>query len=295
MPIQQLDDINGEGTTLVTLLLPADYKMSQAKQLVVSELSESQNIRDKNTRKKVQSALKKAKSQLQELETIPENGVAIYTKHDKAVTHIPEKELNQKLYRCDNKFHTQPIKDLMRDDTRYGIIQANRERYRVGTTDVKGNTTQLREKASGIPSKHSKGGQSAQRFERSIGEKKKTFVKEITDTAQEYFLKKLRNDNLLGIVISGTLNKDIKSELQGELKQKIVAETKNTQSLDKAVKEIQEQLVDENTLKLVKTKKQFRQRLKDEPYKVAYGQEEVKKAAEMGAVETLVVPETQYV
>jgi len=130
MPINELDDINGEGTTLVTLLLPADYKISQAKQLVVSELSESQNIRDKNTRKKVQSALKKAQSQLQELGQIPENGVAIYTKHDKSFTHIPEKELNQKLYRCDNKFHTEPIKELERDDSRYGIIQANRERYR---------------------------------------------------------------------------------------------------------------------------------------------------------------------
>lgn len=295
MTITQLDDINDEGTTLVSLLLPADYKIRQAKQLLVEEMSESQNIKSKSTRKKVQSALKKAQNQVRQLGELPENGAAIYTSHDKAVTYIPEKELNQKLYRCDNKFHTKPIKELERDDTRYGVIQANRDKYRVGMADTQGKTTQLREQVSSIPSKHSKGGQSAQRFERSIAEQKKTFVKEIAEEAQKHFLKKLRNDNLLGIVISGTLNKDIKSALNEELKQEIVAETRNTQSLDKAVKEIEEKLVDENTLKLVQARKKFKEKLREEPYMTEYGEKQVEEAADMGAVKTLVVPEGQYV
>lgn len=203
MPINELDDINGEGTTLVTLLLPADYNISQAKELLVSERSEAKNIKDKNTRKKVEAALKKAQNQIRDLGTIPENGVAIYTKHDKSFTHIPEKELNQKLYRCDNKFHVEPVLELERDDSRYGIIQADRDYYRVGVADKHGNTNTLREGASGIPSKHSKGGQSAQRWERYRSEKKKNYVKEISDTAQTHFLKKLRNNELLGVIITG--------------------------------------------------------------------------------------------
>lgn len=295
MPIQQLNDIRGEGTTLVSLLLPADYNISQAKQLLVEEMSESQNIKNKNTRKKVQAALKKAQSQVRELGEIPENGAAIYTKHDKAVTHIPEKPLNQKLYRCDNKFHTEPVLNLERDDTRYGIIQADREKYRVGMADKQGNTTRLREEASGIPSKHSKGGQSAQRWERYRAEKKKNYVKEISDTAQKHLLKKLRNKELLGVIITGTLNKDIKKQLNGELKEQIVAEASETQNLDKAFRQVKDNLKNRNELKLEKLSEQFLSWLADKPEKVEYGENEVKKAAELDAVETLIVPEEQYV
>lgn len=295
MDINKLAEVNGEGTTLVTLLLPADYNISQAKELLVSERSESKNIKDKSTRKKVEAALKKAQSQVRQLGEIPENGAAIFTKHDNAVTYIPKKQLNEKLYRCDNRFHTEPIQKLERDDTRYGIIVADRDYYRVGEADTHGNTTRLREKASGIPSKHSKGGQSAQRFERSISEKKKKFVKEIADEAQKHFLKKLRNGNLLGIVISGTLNQDIKSELNGELEQETVAETHITQSIPKTVQKIQDELVEEKTLKLEEAKQKFKDRVAQETHTAEYGEQHVSKAADMGAVETLIVPEGQYV
>jgi len=295
MPIQQLDDIEGEGTTLVTLLLPASYNISQAKQMLVEELSESQNIKDKSTRKKVQSALKKAQSQVRELGEIPENGAAIYTKHDKAVTHIPGKELNQKLYRCDNKFHTEPVLELERDDTRYGIIQADRDKYRVGTADKQGNTTQLREGTSGIPSKHSKGGQSAQRWERYRAEKKKNYVKEISDTAQKHFLKKLRNDKLLGVIITGTLNRELKNQLTGELTQEIIAESSETQNLEKAFKKVKDSLKNRNELELEKHCQEFLNRLDQEPNKVAYGMGEIEKAVELAAVQQLIVPEGQYV
>ena len=295
MRIKELDDINGEGTTLVTLLLPHDYKMSQAKQLVVSELSESQNIKDKNTMKKVKAALKKAQSQLRELGEIPENGAAIYTKHDKAVTHIPENKLNEKLYRCDNKFHTEPVKKLERDDTSYGIIQADRDKYRVGVADKQGNTTRLREGTSGIPSKHSKGGQSAQRWERYRAEKKKNYVKEVSDTAQKHFLKKLRDDNLLGIIISGTLNKELKNQLSGELTEKIVAETSETQNLGKAFKKVKDNLKDRETLQAEKFSEKFLDELSKDYPKAEYGETQINQAAEKGAVKTLMVPEGQYV
>jgi len=295
MPIQQLNDIEGEGTTLVSLLLPADYNISQAKQLLVSERSEAKNIKNKNTRKKVEAALKKTQNKLKELGEVPENGVAIYTKHDKSVTHIPEKQLNEKLYRCDNKFHTEPVEKLERDDSRYGIIQADRERYRVGMADKQGNTTRLREDVSGIPSKHSKGGQSAQRWERYRAEKKRNYVKEISDTAQTHFLKKLRKNELLGVIITGTLNQELKNQLSGELTQKIAAEASETQNLEKAFKKVKDNLKNRNELELEKVNKEFLSRLADQPGKVAYGENEVEKAAEMDAVQHLVVPEGQYV
>jgi len=295
MTLNELSDIEGTGTTLVSLLLPADYSIKNARNLLKNERSEAKNIKNKNTRKKVQAALKKAQNKLKELGRVPENGVAIYTKHDKAVTHIPEKELNQKLYRCDNKFHTEPIEKLERDDTRYGIIQADRDKYRAGMADKQGNTTRLREDVSGIPSKHSKGGQSAQRWERYRAEKKKNYVKEISNTAQDHFLKKLRNDELLGVIITGTLNKDIKQKLNGELKEEIVAEAKETQNLSKAFQQVKDNLKNRNELELEKVTEQFLTRLDQQPEKVAYGKNEVEKAAEMDAVQHLVVPEGQYV
>jgi len=295
MPINELDGISGEGTTLVSLLLPPSYNIRQAKELLVSERSEAQNIKDKNTRKKVDAALKKAQNRLKELGEVPGNGVAIYTKHDKAVTHIPEKELNQKLYRCDNRFHTEPVLELECDNSRYGIIQADRESYRVGKADQHGNTTRLREGVSGIPSKHSQGGQSAQRWERYRAEKKKNYVNEITSTAQKHFLKKLRKDELLGIIISGTLNRELKNQMTGELTQEIVAETSETQNLEKTFKKVKDNLKNRNELELEKISTEFLNRLSDQPNRVAYGEQEVNKAADMGAVQNLVVPEGQYV
>lgn len=295
MDIDKLDDVTGEGTTLVSLLLPAGYNISQAKQLLVSERSEAKNIKNKSTRKKVQSALKKAQSQLRELGEVPENGVAIYTKHDESYTHIPEKPLNQKLYRCDNSFHTQPVKDLNKIGPSYGIIVADRDRYRVGVADVRGNVTGLVSEASGIPSKHSKGGQSAQRWERYRSEKKKNYVSTISDTAQKQFLTDLRNNNLIGLILAGTLNKEIKQKLNGELRQAIVSETCISQGLRQAFRDTNQNLPTKKELASEKTASKFLQHLSEETGKAEYGEKQIRKACEMAAVKTLMVPENQYV
>lgn len=295
MKLEQLKEQTGNGTELVSLILPQDYHIREAKKLLAQERSEAKNIKSKSTRKSVEAALKKAQYKLKELGEIPENGVAIYASKEDCWHVEPENELNEKLYRCDNKFQTEPVERLQGFQSRYAIVVADRNRYMIGEATPALETKTLHTGESNIPGKHKKGGQSAQRYERFREKRKEDYVNEIADRVKTEFLDELRRGDVLGLIVSGQLNRELKNELHTELKNSIVAESRMSQGVLQAVQDVEENLERKEELVQVDRCETFLDFLAVENGKAEYGPEKVREAAEMDAVETLLVPEGQYV
>ena len=64
MALEDLHEMRGFGTELVTVIIPPDRKISDARQLLQNEHGQAANIKSKSTRKNVQGAIESAISSL---------------------------------------------------------------------------------------------------------------------------------------------------------------------------------------------------------------------------------------
>ena len=64
MALEDLREMRGFGTELVTVIIPPDRKISDARQLLQNEHGQAANIKSKSTRKNVQGAIESAISSL---------------------------------------------------------------------------------------------------------------------------------------------------------------------------------------------------------------------------------------
>lgn len=62
--ISTLDTLRGNGTTLVSLLIPEGAQINLSRHHIVKEMSEASNIKSRQTRQSVQKALRSVKSSL---------------------------------------------------------------------------------------------------------------------------------------------------------------------------------------------------------------------------------------
>jgi len=140
---------------------------------------------------------------------------------------------------------------------------------------------------------------SAQRFSRLREEMLKTFLDEIAEKSKNAFMKKAREDKLLGIIVGGpgfVKDKLIDDDhLHQELQDEIIA----TKSLDVAgeaglsrlVDKAEESIEDSQVVKERNLVTEFFDNLNKENGKSEYGVEQVEEALKMGAVETVLVSE----
>lgn len=302
--LDEIKEYEGRGTELISLFIPPDKQISDVTSYLREEMSESSNIKSKSTRKHVQSALKSILSKLKYFKEPPKNGVVFYVGHVStrgdqtemiSKTLEPPKPIETFLYRCDSEFHIEPLEGMLAKKKRYGLIVVDRSEATIGLLEGM-KVEALKNIQSLIPSKHSKGGQSAQRFERVIEDAAHQYFKKVGDLANNLLL----NEDLEGVLIGGPgMTKDEFADgdyLHHELKN-IIVDTFNTGYTDEyGLKELVDQAEDTlSDLEMMKQKKLVN-RLLEEIRKpkgglAAYGEEEVKKALRIGAVDTLLVSE----
>lgn len=75
--LQNYRNVKGEGTSLVTLLLPAEYQLSLARQTMKKEYSTANNIKSRTNRQSVQRALRSLDQTLKAMNEIPHTGIAL--------------------------------------------------------------------------------------------------------------------------------------------------------------------------------------------------------------------------
>jgi peptide chain release factor subunit 1 len=300
--IKQLQSYRGRHTELVSVYVPAGYDLTKIIQTLNDEKGTATNIKDQKTSKAVQTALERMIQTLKTIETTPPNGLAIFSGNisDKDnVTNYevfwiePPEDLNLKLYRCDQKFITEPLEELAANETTYGLIAIDKSEATVGLL-IGSSIKVIRNLTSTVPGKFKTGGQSAQRFARIREGAAIEFYKRVADiTTQEFIYMK----DLKGVLIGGpgtTKNNFYDgSYLNGQVKDKVIAIKDITYTNSYGLKELvdvsQDVLHETEMMVEKKLVERFLETLGKDSNMVVYGKEETKQALEMGAVGELIL------
>lgn len=303
--LEEIKDIHGRGTELVSVYVPPDKQISDVANYLRNEYSQSQNIKSKRTNKAVTGAIESILARLKYFKTPPENGVIFFvgeaptsgdqTKQVQYVLEPPE-PITSFLYRCDSEFYTEKLWDMLDEKQTFGLLVIDRSESTIGLLKGKRVVT-VKNIQSLVPSKHGRGGQSALRFERLIEIAAHEFFKKTAEVANEAFL---AQPDLQGILIGGpgpTKEFFVKEEyLHHELRKKII-DTFDTGYTDEyGLKELVEKArASLANLDLIR-EKDLMQRLLEEIRKsdgglASYGEDQVRHALEMGAVDTLLLSE----
>jgi len=217
--IKSLNNSRGNGTSMITLIIPPRDQVSRVGKMLTDEYGTASNIKSRVNRLSVLSAITSTQQRLKLYSRVPENGLVIYCgtivtdegKERKVnIDFEPYRPINTSMYLCDNKFHTEPLNELLEDDDKFGFIVMDGHGCLYGT--LAGNTREVLHKFTvDLPKKHGRGGQSALRFARLRMEKRHNYVRKVAEVAVQMFISD-NKVNVAGIILAGSA--DFKSELQ---------------------------------------------------------------------------------
>lgn len=300
--VKELEGYRGRHTELVTVYVPAGAILSQTVRQIESEAGTATNIKSKNTRKAVLDSLERIIRQLKLLGQTPKNGLALFCgnvspvegQEDVQLWSIePPKELKVKLYRCDQIFVLDPLKEMLEVDEVYGLLVIDRKEATIGLLEGK-SIKALQHMTSGVPSKIRAGGQSSQRFHRITEGLAKEFFRRVAEEMKNQFFE---NKKLKGILIGGPI--PTKEEfvetgnLVTALKDKILAlkdqGDTDVSGLKDLVDSSQDVLAEQEMTKQKKILDDFFKALAKEPEKVAYGEKEVIQRLQENVVKLLII------
>ncbi|KAF2420304.1 eukaryotic peptide chain release factor subunit 1 [Tothia fuscella] len=292
--IKQLEAVQGNGTSMITLVIPPKESISKSTKLLTDEYGAASNIKSRTNRLSVQTAIRSVQAKLQLIPRVPVNGVAIFCGEAvgsdgkiKKITEAiePSKSIGFGLEMVDE------------DDGEFGFINVNGKGVLIATLSGTMKTVLVRYSVQ-LPKKHSRGGQSALRFSRLRDEARHNYIRKIAEIAGECFVK----DNTIGvqgIILAGCA--DLKTDLQNselfdrKLRGKILAvvdcEYGGESGFNTAVEASAGVL---GNVKLVQEKEILKKYYEDialDTGKVTYGITDTIKALEMGAVESVIIYE----
>lgn len=303
--LEELRTLHGRGTELISVYVPPGKQISDVANYLREEFSQASNIKSQGTRKNVQGAIQSILARLKYFKAPPPSGVVFFMGEVSSggdqtrmvqYTLVPPDPITTFLYRCDSDFFLEPLEDMLMDKKVYGLIVIDRSEATLGILRGK-RISVIRNFDSLVPSKHRKGGQSAQRFERLIEIAANDFYKKVADMATDSFL---NLEGLQGILIGGPgPTKDYFTEsgyLHHELQKKVI-ETydigyTDEYGLKELIDKAKESLSD---LDLMREKRLILRLLeeirKNEGSLAAYGEEQVRHATSIGQVDVLLISE----
>ncbi len=289
-------------TCLITLYIPPNRALSDFVSELTNEVGTAANIRSKTTRKNVISALQVIIGRLKKMgHRAPENGLAIFAgvtedSGNKVETHIivpPTQPIGRKLYVCDNKFHVDHLESILQPKETYVLLVLDGSQATIAT--LTGTHLEIiKSMKSGVGKKHRAGGQSSVRFARLREEALQRFLKRVASTLKDLFIE--QNRPFKGLVIGGpgpTKNM-LEQYLDYRLKNKLLAVVDigygaDKQGIMELLNAAQDVLKDSRLIE----EKRLVQRWLNHLYenKATYGEQEVRKYLEMGAVDTVLLIE----
>jgi peptide chain release factor subunit 1 len=216
--IRSLKEARGNGTSMISLVIPPKDVISRVNRMLAEEYGTASNIKSRVNRLSVLGAITSAQARLKLYNRVPPNGLVVYVgtvllednKEKKvSIDFEPFKPINTSLYLCDNKFHTEPLEELLQSNDVFGFIILDGQSCLFAT--LCGNTRNVLHKiAVDLPKKHGRGGQSAARFARLRLEKRHTYLSKVSELCTQLFIS---NDkpNVKGLVLAGLA--EFKNEL----------------------------------------------------------------------------------
>lgn len=210
--IKKLETAEGNGTSLISLVIPAGKRATDFSQMVTEEIGKADNIKDRVNRQSVQMALTSVKERLRNYlnKSLP-TGLVIYCGNATLAGHRearkvmiafePYKEVNTKVYKCGDKFELEFLKNLLETNEKYGfiIVDGNGALYGV----LQGNNKSIVSYFTvDLPKKHNKGGQSSNRFAHIRQERRLIYTKKVCEEAGKVFITD-NKPNVEGLILAG--------------------------------------------------------------------------------------------
>jgi peptide chain release factor subunit 1 len=303
--IEELKECKGKHTELISLYIPPNKQIFDVNAYLKNELSQSQNIKSKTTKKNVLSAIESIMSRLKYFKQPPENGVIFFVGHKsigsdqtEMVAYVIEPPLPiiTFLYRCDSLFYVEPLEGMLTEREIYGLLLIDRRECTIGI--LRGNRVDmLHYMTSQVPGKHGRGGQSQRRFERLTEIAAHEWFVKCGEKASEIFQ---TEEDIKGIIVGGpgpTKHYFIdENYLHYEIQDKIIDLFDTGYTDEFGLKELVSTASGKmSDLKISKEKKVMKRFLKEvtktEGSLAIYGEKQIRKALEMGVVDTLLLSE----
>jgi peptide chain release factor subunit 1 len=210
--LEELSGKSGRGTELISLYIPPKKALHEVINGLREEQGTADNIKSDLTRTHVVDALSRVIQRLKLYKKPPDNGLVVFcgalpaegggpigSEVIKLYEIEPPKELQTFLYRCDDHFHVDLLKDMLKDDNMVGFLAIDAKDAGWGL--LHGDKLEvLSETSSGVAGKHRQGGQSARRFERLREMELNSYYNRVADTTKEYFIDIYP---IKGLIISG--------------------------------------------------------------------------------------------
>ncbi len=299
--VRELGKQRARHTELITIYVPAGYNIQNSIDQIATEAGTARNIKSAQTRKNVTGALEKMLQQLRQYKKTPPHGLALFCGNvseregaeDFKIWAIePTDDIKVKIYRCDQAFFLEPLREQLEVKALYGLLVMDRKEANLALLKGK-QIVPILNLDSMVPGKFKVGGQSAGRMARVIEGMANDFYKKVGGFANEKFADK----NIKGIIIGGPgptkedfargdfMRTDIKKKLLGTKNIGYTGEYGLKELVDRSddilEKEelMQETRIVQRLLMTMATRKQF----------AAISEENVRKAIDARAVEVLLI------
>jgi peptide chain release factor subunit 1 len=304
--INELSSISGHGTELVTVYVPSRRPIFDVIAQLRNEAGTASNIKSDLTRTHVQDALSRTMEQLKLFKEPPENGLVIFCgaiPNEKGIgkekieiySIIPPKPVQISLYRCDDHFWTDHLKEMMKDDKVVGILSIDTQETGIGI--LTGDRWEAIDSlTSGVAGKHRQGGQSARRFERLRENELNEYYHRVAEHTKQVFIDQY---DVKGIIVGGpgpTKDNFLREEyLDYRLQKNILATLDTSYTGDEGVRELIEKAQKEGILQefRVMEEKQLLNKFMSEVHSGRglgiYGIHDVVKALERGIADLVIV------
>lgn len=303
--LEMLASKEGRGTELISLYVPPGRKIHEVMANLREEYGTASNIKSRTTRNNVMDAIDRVSQRLKLFKEPPKNGLVIFCgaiphgapgseKMELYVLEPPE-PINIYFYRCDAKFHIEPLLEMTTERDAFGVILVDSTEATVAT--VRGQRMEiLQEFNSGIPGKHRAGGQSARRFERIREQAMNDYFRRVAKHSYDSLTKV---EGLKGIIIGGPGPTKYEFEegdyLHYQLKEKILTTVDTSyvgdQGIEEVVSKSQEILKGVRYLEEKRLVQKFLYEIGHETGLGVYGETQVRKFLNANIVDLLLVSE----
>lgn len=300
--VEELGQHRARATELITVYIPAGQNIYTVADQLEGEKSTAKNIKSTSTRKNVSNALDKITRALKDYKKTPETGLAIFagnvskteSQEDLQIwvieTPLP---LKVRMYRCDKEFILNPLKEMLSVQEIFGLLVMDRKEATIGVLEGK-RIELLQKMTSGVPSKIRAGGQSSQRFHRITEGLTKEFYKRIADEMKTIFYEMPK---LKGILVGGpipTKDEFIDGEyLPTKLRDLVIGRKDIGDADESGLKELVEKskdiLANQEIMHEKKLLEEFFDKIGSRGGMAVYNEDEVKKALNFGAVDTIII------
>src|SRR6202162_5864936 len=207
--ISELSGKEGRGTELVPLYIPPKKPIHEVIAYLRNEWGTAGNIKSDTTRNHVQDALTKTMQRLKLYRETPETGVVMFSgalptngpgsEVIRLNEIFPPKPVKTFLYTCDDHFHVEFLKDMLKAEKVYGILSLDSNEAGIGI--LSGDRLDVEDlMTSGISGKTRKGGQSARRYERGREMELTYFFNRVSEHVTRIFI---TDHNVGGIIVGG--------------------------------------------------------------------------------------------